>query len=555
MSTPSNPLVGTQPQQLPSPQQMQAQQQAQNPMAQPPDNVQAPVNLPQQNPSVPQTQQPNVQEAHHNLLGRAFYAIADPQPGTGSPTQRLFKNILAGAMIGAANGGHSGSGWGAASNGMRAEQNQEQQNMLLQRQQEQQQFENDLRMKQEQRAQQGFETQQQLIKAQLAEANTQTLRLNHLIQGEDFDTHERMARSGLLNVQPYKDAGMMPVVDQLSESDLPQYIRDHPGASSLDWEMTGVKKGIDANGQPTFEGTYTAYDPKGKLIVSPGTREQWEKDGLLERFPEYKQILEKGQMIPVQAFISMKRNDDVLRADNLQRQKDDLGIKAIQSEIDKNSAERARSLVETNKIRNDIKEAALGKNQQQAFENALQELNKVGGDFNKLQPSSRVVLAESMNKMVPSLTALYKEQVSSMDPEMQQAAGDTLKQIQNLTSLGQRAMAGATNPASQAPATSIPPGAMIAKNPQTGERRYSTDGGKTWVPVAADATSPDDRVLVKSPDGGTGVMTRAEFEKAKQSPPPGMSSAQIGEIVGLAPPPKTDEQTMAGLNLTAGNSR
>gem|GEM_PF-7032065 len=52
-------------------------------------------------------------------------------------------------------------------------------------------------------------------------------------------------------------------------------IQNRPGASTFDWEATGVKLSTGPDGKPTYQYTYSAYDPKGKVPVSAGTIAQW----------------------------------------------------------------------------------------------------------------------------------------------------------------------------------------------------------------------------------------------------------------------------------------
>src|SRR5208337_1803560 len=130
----------------------------------------------------------------------------------------------------------------------------------------------------------------------------------------------------------------------------------------------------------------------------------------------------------------------------LAKTKNDLDVKKDQAAINKDNAQSAEAFAAASKDRQEMKDAALGKTQAEQFNNALTELNTVGGDFDKLKPSSRVIISESMNKMVPYLTGEYKDILASNDPDSQQKAGEVLNQIQNLTSLGTRALGGIKPP-------------------------------------------------------------------------------------------------------------
>lgn len=382
---------------------------------------------------------------------------------------QLFRSILAGAIMGGAAGEEAhnqnpyGGFMGGFAPGAKAGlQNQQQQGQQA-KQDAQQQWQNQLTANKEQREQQSAATEEQVRKAQIAQANTETLRINQAMQGQSFDLHQKLAEAGKNQIKPYVDAGLEPVVAGLSETDHEQYIKDHPGASSLDWELTGTKLGADANGKPTYEGVYTAFDPKGKITVPKATYDQWSKDGVFDRFPEYGSILKDGKQLTSQQYVQVKQDADRVRADNLGRQIQDLNVKKIQGEISKDSAERSRYLTETSRIRQEISDDNLGKSQEVSFNKALQELNKNNGNFDALSPSSRVIIAESMQKMVPALTQTYSRVVAdTSDPSSQQKAGELLTQIQSITSLGTRAMAGMGRSA-QGSSTSANPVAQIAE--------------------------------------------------------------------------------------------
>lgn len=449
MSTPVNPLVG---------QPNLAQQAAQYtpPNASVPAAMQTPINLPNTAapPTFPTQPQPQVvkspspwQRAVHALLGSQTEYQQTPNGPVPIQVQnkpgQLFRSILAGAILGAgagtANAEHNaGSGWGAAGAGAQAAAQNVQKQQELRQQQAQQQFENQRQVDQDK--------QQELVrKAQIAQANSETLRMNKEIQGMDFDQHQKMAEFGKAGVQPYIDANIRPEVDNIPESQMSQYMTDHQGqgASLWDWEPTGVKltttKDAEGNEIPHYESTYSAYNSKGKITVPDSTLKEWEKEGVLDRFPEYKHVL-SDKTLPASAYIEVKRAANGVYADNLAKQKDQLEIKKDQAAIDADNARRVEAVTGTRKINQEISEAALGKTQADQFNKALDELNKAHGNFDALPPSSRVILAESMNKMIPALAASYKDAIAADPTDSQGKAANFLSQIQNISSLGTRAL-------------------------------------------------------------------------------------------------------------------
>jgi hypothetical protein len=334
----------------------------------------------------------------------------------------------------------AGSGWSAAGRGAAAAQQGMQQQQQQRAAEAQKQWENQRQANQD--------SQEEILrKAQIAHENAATLQLNAATQGTDLDIHQKVADMGKASVADFKAAGVQPVVDGLSESQMAQYIQDHPGSGSLDWVHTGVKLSTvkDANGNevPNYEYTLSAYDPKAKVPVSQATYDEWKKNGLFDRYPEYDSILKNGnKTLTVAQYGAIKGDAEKVAADNYTKQKQDLDLKKDQAAIDADNARRSESLANTHKINQEISDASLGKTQSEQFNKALEELNNKGGNFDQLTPSSRVVIAESMDKMVPALTAEYKDILASDDPDAQAKAGDVLSQIQNLTSLGTRALSG-----------------------------------------------------------------------------------------------------------------
>ena len=313
-------------------------------------------------------------------------------------------------------------------------------------QQAQQQFENQRQVSQDQ--------QGDLRKAQIAQANTETLRMNKEIQGMDYDQHQKMAAFGKASIQPYVDANIKPVAEDVPESQHQQFLIDHPESVTWDWEPTGVKltttKDAEGNEIPHYEATYSAYDPKGKVTVPDSTLQEWNKEGIFDRFPEYKHVL-SDKTLPASAYIEVKRTANGVYADNLAKQKDQLELKKDQAAIDADNARRSESLTNQRKINQEISEAALGKTQTEQFNKALDELNKANGNFDAMKPSSRVIIAESMNKMVPALTSLYKEAITADPSDSQGKAADLLSQIQNVSSLGTRALSSLGNQQQKTP--------------------------------------------------------------------------------------------------------
>src|SRR5882762_4096174 len=250
-----------------------------------PDQPQAQATLPpqpmQQAPVVQQNAQPQPVQptpeqataAHDSMIGRAFKVISgqntqyqvDPTTGRTIATQsqntpgQFFKNIVAAALVGGAAGADNansrtaGSGLASAMKGGTAVIDRDKQLDQERVQRAQQEFQNEQHAAENQRQEaeaqrqaQGFQSQELLRKAQIAQSNVETLRLNTLIHGEDFKQHQDMAAAGQQHFADYKEAGLKPIAQDISESDMHDFVKNRPGASTLDWEPTGTKVDMDA---------------------------------------------------------------------------------------------------------------------------------------------------------------------------------------------------------------------------------------------------------------------------------------------------------------------
>lgn len=412
--------------------------------------------------------QPSPQDAtalHDSMIGKAFKILSgqntqytiDPQTGKMTTTEvpntpgQFFKNVVAAALVGgAASASHArengGSPLAAVAEGGAANINRNQALDQERIQRAQQDYKNQLTAQNEQREdekqrldQQNFQSEEVLRKAQIAHANAETVRTNQLTQGDSFTTHQKVAEAGQQHFSDYKDAGLQPVAKDISESEMADFMKNRPGASALDWEATGTKLTKDANGQPVYEQTYTAYDPKGKIPVSKGTLDQWKKDGMDKYYPDVFNNVKPGRELDVNQYIALKRKDAELFNNNLVREKADQESDVAKARINEANASAARSYAEIGKVKQEIADDALGKKQSEQFGKALQELDGVGGDFSKLKPSSRVLIGESTSKLVPGLTKEIGDAIANGDDER---AKDLMGELDNIRHLTTSALTG-----------------------------------------------------------------------------------------------------------------
>lgn len=419
---------------------------------------------------VAQPQVPKVDPyAHDTAFGRAAKALlgsttdytVDPKTGqtvaTQTPTKpgQFWKNVLAAAVLGGAAGANGDPRQGFAggiTRGGAAEQENLQKQDLLKRQQARQQFEDQNAASANQRAQnadtraeQEAVTHQQLAKAQIAQANAETYRTNVLTQGATYDQHQKIADAGKQHFSDYAAAGLQPIMKDIPEAEMQQTIANRPGASTYDWEATGVKPILDAQGNPTYVYTYSAYDPKGQIPVSKGTIDQWKADGMDKMFPDLFNMVKAGKSIDAQQYVELKRTDAKLFNDNLVRSKAAQETAEGKAKIAHENAEAGRAWAEAAEARARKGQLDLAKNQTQALDEALSELSdpkKANGDFSKLSPKSKVVIGESAKVMLPSLEAEAREALQADPSDSQGIAKQAMQQADVIRKLALQAITG-----------------------------------------------------------------------------------------------------------------
>ena len=484
--------------------------------------------------AMPAQQAPQVTPAHvsvaQRLLGGLFgtaaptYAV-DPKTGQqvetpGAPQKpgAFFRNILAASMLGgaaAAGQNPAGGFWGGVGNGARAVQANAKQQDLMKQQQAQKDFENKNAADKNARENSAAATQEKLAQAQIITSNAETLRTNVMTQGLSWAQHKEQSDRGVVHLQPYKDAGLQPVEQDVPEIEMMKTVHDRvvAGLPALDWEPTDVKAYNDPKtGQPGFQYTYTGYDPKGTVPISKEVVAQWKKDGLDKsdplEFGMVSNLVDKNQPVEALQYNKLKEMDAKLYNDNYLREKNDLTSKEGLARIAASNAEVAKDLAEKNRANAETGAINETKNETEARGAALDELNKVGGDISKLSPKSKIVLSESARGQISSLDAEAKILIDSGD---QAGAKDRIVQADQWRSLAQQMLGGQADPKVAATVASLKgktPSevATALQNPLIPEAsKPAIWQGLGMTPVAAAPVVPKPGLLKKA----AGVYTEA----------------------------------------------
>lgn len=408
-------------------------------------NAPQPQQLPQAPPpDLGAPQQPNVQQAppaqpmptpqqadlaHSALLGHGFKSLLSSMGGTTTSYQQgpngpvpvqsktgaggFFRNILAGALAGSVAGSqesdHAGSGWAAAGAGAGAAMNEQKQRNQAAQQQAQLQWQNKLTAQKADQEATAADTENQVRKAQIAQANAETLRTNMLTQGSSYDLHQKVADADKARVSTYEDAGVKPLFDNVTESQMSDIFKNRPGASTLDWRHTGVQTVIGPDGQPSYEYTLSAYDPQAKMPLSKATVAQWKKDGLFEYHPEYEPAAQPGKTMTVSQFTSLDRQAQNLSGQQTARTMRDLGVTLEQTKIDEAKALINEHKAATRNSNLSASEKQTEMNQKKDTENAWDHLAAAGNDPSKLNSHDRVSLARVAQPAMAESLAGIKE--------------------------------------------------------------------------------------------------------------------------------------------------
>lgn len=394
---------------------------------------------------------------HESMLGKAVKALMggqaeysiDPQTGkmTQTPVQSkpgdIFRHILGGAILGAAVGADQRTAAKGLAKGAGAEQQNLERQDLEKRQQAQEQFRNQLTANKEQREQEQFKTEQDMRKAQTAMYNMQTLKENQQLQGETFKYHEDVAKAGQTKLDPYIEAGIPYRYRDVPEHEMNDIIKNNPGSTSLHWEPTGVKLVKGADGNYDHIETYSAVDNSQAIKLTPELIKRYKDIGMDKYDPNKFEVLKPGKELSPTQYIALNDEYKRLAGEKYVTDKRSGDLAEQKARIAKDNAEASRDWLEYRSKKEEF-------NKNTEFHNALEHLDKVGGDFAQLKPSERVIVAETTPKLVGDLNQAINSAMNSGNVD---EANELVKQRDNITRLQTQAFtytkpaAGGTTPA------------------------------------------------------------------------------------------------------------
>lgn len=456
---------------------------------------------------------------------------------------QLFKNLLTGALmgLGAAAQHPRGGPLGAAGSGFTAAMGNAQQENQEARAQAVQQAELKQRAQQESLEQQKFELERQSFNANVAHWNVENLRQQHIaaLQDQDHLEQQNDINNSALDKALESGGRTIPIKNANGDD-----INGQTGNSAalMKWYSTPGNQKSPSGGTLKLITNYDTAAMKEDGVhydVDSG----FYKDGSGNRADLDKYITNTVVDVPPSA---MNQIVNVPKSEMLR-----FGVKTV-------AATTPMTLAQYMGFAQREQELSFRQSEAQ-YQRDLTLLNGVENQVTSLSAQRDKILTDPNNAQIfaqggakaHALTADIDKQIAGLS--------QTANKIMNRYGIAPPApnqAAGESQPLSG----SIPAGALIARNPQTGEVAYSTDGGKTWTKNGAAASSPSDRVIVRRGDGSTYTTTRADYDDAASHPNPAMSDREnrysLGTILGLAPPPappKTAQQQLGELKLTAGS--
>lgn len=426
-------------------------------------------------PQRPQPQQPSPQqqeEAHHSMFGRAAKFLlgqpttsyqVNPQTGATEATQvpqrpgQMFRSLVAGAILGGAAGSENAGKGGFAGGMMRgaqAVQDRGQEQDLQKRAQAEAQFKNQMAAKKDTREQQAQDEESKVRDANIALMNAQTLHANFALQEAKDVRVDREIESGKAFVQPYIDADIPMPYKDVSENEMHDIQSKNPLAMKYQWELTGKQVERDKDGNPFIAKTYSAVDPKGQVTMTAGILKQF-TDDKLEKYVPGVATMKPGQVMDAKQYMALVKQDKDIHNQNLLREQQGLATRHTETEIKEANARTQDLLAQAS-------ERTLMKKDKQDFDTAMNEFNKVGGDYDKLTPKSQVIFATNLPKLINDQAAAVRA-ASQADPDPQNpTVKKGLEDLNLLMDLQTKAFKGKQPPTATAPPKPPKPGTPLS---------------------------------------------------------------------------------------------
>ncbi len=397
-----------------------------------------------------QMEQQAADVAHHALFGRAVKTMVnsmgggqiDPETGAVTKPGGFFRNLLVGALIGGAAGAErTGPGSGTFTSGFGR-------GVAALQANRQKQLENQLKIQQEQREQQKENREDALAKDTALYHQALTAHEN-LATMKDYQELNNMNEDRLA-AKKAQAIAQEKQLSQMAGAQAVQFAVDGKLSTSIpvnDFMQAATKDPTLLHGaDKSIERHFVVIPQTGPSERVSYNGNHWEDDDTHQPVDLANTSLIHGYDIPHTSFgrpVMTSGKDLRAQFPHLKEQWNPdqqygitteqwQGYKAQDAEIGYKAATSRHLDAETAKQLADVAKDKLDTKQSQLFGEALNEYNKVGGDFSKLSPKSQVVLSESTGKLITSLAAVARAQQNNGDDE---DAKETYRSITQLSAL------------------------------------------------------------------------------------------------------------------------
>jgi hypothetical protein len=393
-----------------------------------------------------------VAPAHQNFLGRIVRNLlgasnvsytVDPNTGKYVATEtkekpgQLFRNIVAGAILGGASQGGVGF-LGNFTHGAAAVQKHQEAQDVLKRQQATQEFQMGLAARKEKSAETEATARVSLYKAQAVAIGAQTAVYrqnleNAFLKGQLtrlqlMGITKENAETGQAQLQTFLQAGITPTFKDIRESDLGKYI--HAGVSQGLYPIqTGFVPVDDGKGHYGFEPTYTLINLNQKVKLTKGLLDTFKANKLLMANEPALANLQPGQTMDGLTVAHLIGLNLKYHGQDLKDEATRAEISAREAQAKEFTAEAAKNFAAANKIR-------LTPNGYQAMKRLTDDLSKFGNDPVKLDAQDQITYYNWLDSVEQTDSTKYKNLMTgqaSPPAEASNLAGE-ITRIQDLKS-------------------------------------------------------------------------------------------------------------------------
>jgi hypothetical protein len=376
------------------------------------------------------------QEDPNNPNGPKVPIAVPMKPG------EMFRHILGAGILGLAAGAGTKDFGQGFQRGVGAQKQQQEQDDEKARQQNQQDYENTLRQKDEARkdTELGFKQREEDRNAKVFD---QTVALNNFrlrqavvdLSGKSMELHKQGVEADAPIVRAYQQAGVNPVGEAMTETQLKDIEAKDPTAPTKRWLATGMTKSIDKDGNVQYEQLFTPYPANAKLTLTGKSYSDFvarakksgfanDNQGIFDLIS--KQGPEKGYTFTPEQMDSLVYGPSGIvahEAKQLDTREKEAKIGEYTAQAAHAKAEIARVGLEMRKTKMELFSMEEGKN----AEKALVTLQNAGWDMSKMSDKQR----EAIQRVAPAMQAKYFEQYSKLKAEAGKEQDPTEKQKLN----------------------------------------------------------------------------------------------------------------------------